>query len=88
MIDNAVISNASTYDYHMVNAENAQNTSRERQIKGMSSDMRTISRRDWITVGVLCFVNLINYMDRFTVAGTYYFILKSYKLYLCVKIVQ
>lgn len=26
---------------------------------------------DWITVSVLCFVNLINYMDRFTIAGMY-----------------
>ncbi|XP_017754340.1 PREDICTED: protein spinster isoform X2 [Eufriesea mexicana] len=70
MIDDEVIPNMSTYDYFMVNAENAQNTSRERQIKGiMFSDMRMISRRDWLTVGVLCFVNLINYMDRFTVAG-------------------
>ncbi|XP_054007265.1 protein spinster isoform X1 [Hylaeus anthracinus] len=70
MADDAVTSNVSTYDYHMVNAENAQNTSRERRIKGtMFSDLRLVSRRDWITVCVLCFVNLINYMDRFTIAG-------------------
>lgn len=24
---------------------------------------------EWVSVGVLCYVNLINYMDRFTVAG-------------------
>jgi hypothetical protein len=30
---------------------------------------RPISRTEWITVAILCFVNLINYMDRFTVAG-------------------
>jgi hypothetical protein len=29
----------------------------------------SISLTDWFTVGVLCFVNLINYMDRFTIAG-------------------
>lgn len=74
MADDAVTSNVSTYDYHMVNAENSQNTSRERQIKGtMFSDLKLISKSDWITVCVLCFVNLINYMDRFTVAGMYYF---------------
>lgn len=28
-----------------------------------------IGKREWITVAVLCFVNLINYMDRFTIAG-------------------
>ncbi|XP_014478043.1 PREDICTED: protein spinster isoform X1 [Dinoponera quadriceps] len=35
----------------------------------MPSEMRSINRSDWITVAVLCFVNLINYMDRFTIAG-------------------
>lgn len=30
-----------------------------------------ISRTEWFTVLVLCFVNLINYMDRFTIAGEY-----------------
>ncbi|XP_059481029.1 protein spinster isoform X2 [Neocloeon triangulifer] len=28
-----------------------------------------VSRTEWVTVAILCFVNLINYMDRFTVAG-------------------
>lgn len=28
-----------------------------------------VSSGAWFTVGVLCFVNLINYMDRFTIAG-------------------
>ncbi|XP_037823593.1 protein spinster isoform X2 [Lucilia sericata] len=31
--------------------------------------VRCITRSQWFTVGVLCFVNLINYMDRFTIAG-------------------
>lgn len=30
---------------------------------------RCITRSQWFTVAVLCFVNLINYMDRFTIAG-------------------
>uniref|UniRef100_A0A2Y9D3G0 Major facilitator superfamily (MFS) profile domain-containing protein n=1 Tax=Anopheles quadriannulatus TaxID=34691 RepID=A0A2Y9D3G0_ANOQN len=29
----------------------------------------SIGANAWFTVGVLCFVNLINYMDRFTIAG-------------------
>ncbi|XP_065347912.1 protein spinster isoform X2 [Cloeon dipterum] len=28
-----------------------------------------VTRSQWVTVAILCFVNLINYMDRFTVAG-------------------
>lgn len=31
--------------------------------------LSTITMQEWFTVSVLCFVNLINYMDRFTVAG-------------------
>ncbi|CAK9812213.1 Protein spinster [Anthophora quadrimaculata] len=70
MADDGNIPNASTYEYHMVNAENDRNTSREKRINGiMFPEMRLISKSDWLTVGVLCFVNLINYMDRFTVAG-------------------
>lgn len=30
---------------------------------------RTVTKTQWITVAVLCYVNLINYMDRFTMAG-------------------
>lgn len=30
------------------------------------------NRRAFMTVIVLCYVNLLNYMDRFTVAGLYY----------------
>lgn len=32
---------------------------------------RTVTKAQWITVAVLCYVNLINYMDRFTMAGTF-----------------
>ncbi|KAK4874836.1 hypothetical protein RN001_014196 [Aquatica leii] len=31
--------------------------------------IRDVKLKDWITVIILCFVNLINYMDRFTLAG-------------------
>lgn len=33
--------------------------------------MGTIGYSEWFTVSVLCFVNLINYMDRFTIAGKF-----------------
>ncbi|XP_055626650.1 protein spinster isoform X2 [Toxorhynchites rutilus septentrionalis] len=38
---------------------------------GVSSvgGMRSVTGKAWFTVSVLCFVNLINYMDRFTIAG-------------------
>ncbi|XP_077268461.1 lysolipid transporter protein spinster isoform X1 [Temnothorax americanus] len=54
--------------YRAVNAD--QDDPRETRVKAtMPSELRSISAADWITVVVLCFVNLINYMDRFTVAG-------------------
>ncbi|XP_026840879.1 protein spinster isoform X3 [Drosophila persimilis] len=31
--------------------------------------LSAVGRSQWFTVSVLCFVNLINYMDRFTIAG-------------------
>lgn len=35
----------------------------------MPSELRNVSKSDWFTVIILCYVNLLNYMDRFTVAG-------------------
>lgn len=34
-------------------------------------DLRSLTASECITVGILCFVNLINYMDRFTIAGKF-----------------
>lgn len=31
-----------------------------------------LTKRQIITVSILCFVNLINYMDRYTIAGEYF----------------
>jgi hypothetical protein len=31
----------------------------------------SVTKSQWFTVAVLCFINLINYMDRFTIAGEY-----------------
>ncbi|KAL7735945.1 hypothetical protein ACLKA6_002383 [Drosophila palustris] len=41
------------------------------RLRGNESDPapRSTTASQWFTVGVLCFVNLINYMDRFTIAG-------------------
>ncbi|XP_011506469.1 PREDICTED: protein spinster isoform X2 [Ceratosolen solmsi marchali] len=33
------------------------------------ASLRSVTVREWVAVFVLCFVNLINYMDRFTIAG-------------------
>ena len=33
--------------------------------------LRNVKLRDWIAIFILSFINLINYMDRFTLAGEY-----------------
>lgn len=41
------------------------------QNRNSSVSLRDVAVREWITVIILCFVNLINYMDRFTIAGKF-----------------
>ena len=57
----------------MVNNEQGSSSS-TREIKRSNNnyESRVVSTREWITVLVLCFVNLINYMDRLTIAGKFY----------------
>lgn len=47
--------------------DNKSLSRRSRQAE--SSGFGSVSSKEWFTVGVLCFINLINYMDRFTIAG-------------------
>lgn len=42
---------------------------RNRQAAAAETGFHTVTSKEWFTVGVLCFINLINYMDRFTIAG-------------------
>lgn len=42
----------------------------------VSAPRSGITKMQWFTVIVLCFVNLINYMDRFTIAGKFLWPLK------------
>lgn len=47
--------------------EDVKSTRRSRQLE--SAGFGSVSSKEWFTVAVLCFINLINYMDRFTIAG-------------------
>ncbi|BFG05258.1 protein spinster [Drosophila madeirensis] len=42
--------------------------------------LSAVGRSQWFTVGVLCFVNLINYMDRFTIAGVLKDVQEDFKI--------
>lgn len=59
----------------MINSEQEiSSSSREIKNSTNTTEARTITASEWITVLVLCFVNLINYMDRFTIAGKFDFL--------------
>lgn len=49
--------------------ENSEEIAITRDSSPTNNNNRTISVKQWIVVIILCFVNLINYMDRFTLAG-------------------
>lgn len=60
----------------VINSDNESATAllQEKQTRRTES-LRDVSIVDYMTVGILCFVNLINYMDRFTLAGKMIFLL-------------
>lgn len=49
-----------------VSTLNSQNSSSNKSDVNL---IPRISTKQWISVAILCFVNLINYMDRYTMAG-------------------
>jgi hypothetical protein len=42
-----------------------------RRARQTESGFSQVTKTQWFTVAVLCFINLINYMDRFTIAGEF-----------------
>lgn len=44
---------------------------RRRNSEGAEQTFGSVTSSQWFTVAVLCFINLINYMDRFTIAGEF-----------------
>ncbi|KAL3273741.1 hypothetical protein HHI36_015169 [Cryptolaemus montrouzieri] len=47
---------------------NSQSDRRD-NVEVKEKTLRDVTSREWIAIFILCFVNLINYMDRFTIAG-------------------
>ena len=48
-------------------SEESIEMNRERHLSVKSPNY--VTRADWLTLAILTFVNLINYMDRYTIAG-------------------
>lgn len=49
--------------------EDTKSIGRRSRQSESATTLSGISSKEWFTVAVLCFINLINYMDRFTIAG-------------------
>lgn len=74
MDDTRITPNASQ-QYLMANDGNqpgASNVEAQQKSRTDGDGIRSVTLGEWIIVIILCFVNLINYMDRFTVAGEDY----------------
>lgn len=76
MASNVVSTIPSTYSsQHLMSPDNESVLTEEdrKSLRRRGSEVEqtfsTVTSSQWFTVGVLCFINLINYMDRFTIAG-------------------
>lgn len=72
MAESGITPNVSQ-QYLMANDQMANQSSVEAQPpkKSTGPSLRAVTASEWTIVLVLCFVNLINYMDRFTIAGEF-----------------
>lgn len=50
-------------------AESVVTEEDQKSLRRRNQSEQTVTSTQWFTVAVLCFINLINYMDRFTIAG-------------------
>lgn len=66
-------------DAESVITEEDRKSIRRRNSEIVEQTFSTVTKGQWFTVAVLCFINLINYMDRFTIAGKSSFISFFYR---------
>lgn len=58
-------------DAESVITEEDRKSLRRRNSEVVQLTFSSVTSSQWFTVAVLCFINLINYMDRFTIAGEF-----------------
>ncbi|CAD6240894.1 GSCOCG00008983001-RA-CDS [Cotesia congregata] len=67
--------------YLVVNEENSgSSNSVAKKSQTDKQENKSVSMSEWVTVWILCFVNLINYMDRTTIAGVLPEIQEQFKI--------
>lgn len=55
--------------HQLMSDSDSADMSTGKETKNLTITLKDVSLRQWVTIAILCFVNLINYMDRFTIAG-------------------
>lgn len=73
MADPRLSPNMSSNQYLVVNDDNDNVSQGRISHHRPPSEKRTVTVKEWVLVLVLFFVNLINYMDRYTIPGTWSF---------------
>ncbi|XP_026480596.1 protein spinster-like isoform X2 [Ctenocephalides felis] len=59
----------STSSHQLIDDDDSVNSRQPIQNEITERNLKTVTRTEWTTVLILCFINLINYMDRYTMAG-------------------
>ena len=73
---NAVLASGNSSSNNNGKNHNQHNQGRNQDTSSCNNDqIQCVTTKEWIAVFILCFVNLINYMDRFTIAGGLFFCL-------------
>ncbi|KAJ8731388.1 hypothetical protein PYW07_004552 [Mythimna separata] len=66
----------------VINSDNESATALLQEKQGRRREnLSEVSFKEYMTVGILCFVNLINYMDRFTLAGVLGDVIEEFQIH-------
>merc|ERR1711963_229329 len=80
----ALMAKLSDQELGLENSLNLRNNASEESIgihiKSNVKSPNFVSRSEWITLAILTFVNLINYMDRYTIAGVLTSVKETYQI--------
>jgi len=70
LVNEDYLDNAASRGSHSSSTSNISQRAVQAETMSNRRNNPKITASQWVTVFVLCYVNLINYMDRFTLAGT------------------
>lgn len=65
---------------HLMHSEDSESSEPHGERNRRETSFKDVTLSQWITVAILCYVNLINYMDRYTIAGVLTEIRKDFNI--------